>query len=592
MSARLFFGTAVLATTVAIGARPEDRLAAQQTTAIDAASLSALSWKPVGPVTGALATADIARVVTDAAFPYRTCGLVAATNDTWCLDTDVAEADTWAPVPASVSGGITPDPLDGDISYTDQLWRVDRRLGQATPVHPQLAERLRTGDSTPVPLVFSADGRTLLAGTQSVWRTSTGGQAWTEISPPLVSAGATGGADARVSALAISPIDARAIWAGTSDGQVHVTRDAGMRWTRATPVDLPATSRVHALEASRFDVNSAYLTVAHGDGTSWLLRTRDNGTTWVDLTRTLPRGANVVAVREDPLRRGLLLIATDRSVFFSIDDGDAWQSLQGNLPDVPVRDLTIRDAAILIGTRGRGVWVLDDVSPLRQLTADVGRADAFLFRPTAAWRVRASAGQVASDVPGGMAVFSYVTGPAATGPITLEIIETVTGDVIRRFSTEADARQPGDPLLPRGAGVHRVRWDLRYARPESDADAPPGARVLPGTYQVRLTTAARSIRQAVTVRMDPRVRVAAADLGAQRTLARAVDERRAELARALVTGVEASASRAALVAARDELRRIARAIGDADVRPSPAVEAAATAALARAATALASTLAR
>lgn len=588
MSARLFFGTAVLAATVAIGAT----MAARQTPTLNAAALSALSWTPVGPVTAAMATTDIAKVITDAAFPYRTCGLVAATNDTWCLVTDVAETDVWIPVTVPASGGITPDPLDGDIYYTDQLWRVDRRLGQATPVHPEVAERLRTGASTPVSLVFTADGRTLLAGTQSIWRTSTGGQTWTEISPPLVAARSAGDTDARVSALAVSPIDARAIWAGTSDGHVHVTRDAGTRWAPATPPDLPVTSRVLALEASRFDVNSAYLTVAHADGTSWLLRTRDNGTTWVDLTRTLPRGANVVVVREDPFRRGLLLIATDRSVFFSIDDGEVWQSLQGNLPDVPVRDLTIRDADILIATRGRGVWVLDDVSPLRQLTADVGRADAFLFRPAAAWRVRASAGRVASGIPGGTAVFSYVIGPTTTGPVTLEIIETVTGDVIRRFSSETDARQPGDQLLPRGTGVHRVRWDLRYARPEPDEEAPPGARVVPGTYQVRLTTAARSIRQAVTVRMDPRVRVPAADLGAQRTLARAVDERRAELARALVNGVEAGANRAALVAARDELRRIARAIGDADVRPSPAVEAAATAALARAATALASTLSR
>jgi hypothetical protein len=429
-----------------------------------------------------------------------------------------------------------------------------------------------------------------------VWRTTTGGQAWTEISPPLVAAAKSDGNDSRVSALAVSPIDTRTIWAGTSDGQVHVTRDAGTRWARATPVDLPAASRTLGLEASRFDVNSAYLTVAHADGTSWLLRTRDSGATWVDVTSTLPRGANVVAVREDPFRRGLLLLATDRSVFFSIDDGEVWQSLQLNLPDVPVRDVTIRDADVLIATRGRGIWVLDDVSPLRQFTADVGRAEAFLFRPAPVWRVRASADappdRNPSETPGGMAVLSYAIGPATAGPVTLEIIETVTGYVIRRFSSEPSGRQPGDPLLTRTPGLNRVRWDLRYARPDPDTDAPLGARVLPGTYQVRLTAGTRSIRQAITVRMDPRIRVPAADLGAQRTLARAVDDRREELARAIDTVVETGAARAALVASRDELRRIARAINDADVRPSAAVEAATAAALDRATTALASTRSR
>jgi hypothetical protein len=270
-------------------------------------------------------------------------------------------------------------------------------------------------------------------------------------------------------------------------------------------------------------------------------------------------------------------------VFFSVDDGDTWQSLKQNLPHTRVTDLVIRDADVVIGTAGRGFWVLDDFSPLRELTADVARADSFLFRPAQTWRWRAATSSVEPAGGEGVAL-SYLVGSAHTGPLTIEIIETITGDLIRRYSSDPERQQAGDPLLARTPGLHRVTWDMRYTRPEADANAPGGARVLPGTYQVRLTTGARTIRQAVAVRQDPRVRTAAADLTAQRTLARALDARRTEIARAIDTRGDAPA----LVAVRDELRRVARAVQDADARPSAALEAAAAAALGRAAAALAS----
>ena len=284
------------------------------------------------------------------------------------------------------------------------------------------------------------------------------------------------------------------------------------------------------------------------------------------------------------------MAATDRSVFFSIDDGETWQSIKQNLPNTHVTDLVIRDADVVIATAGRGFWVLDDFSPLRELTADVARADSFLFRPAQTWRLRAAAtsGAEGADAPSPMTTgegvaLSYLVGPTLAGPVTIEIIETITGDLIRRYSSDPDRRQAGDPVLARTPGLHRVVWDMRYTRPEADAGAPAGARVLPGTYQVRLTTSTRTIRQAVAVRQDPRVRVAPADLAVQRTLARALDARRGEVARAIA----ARGADAALLASRDELRRVARAVDGADARPTAALDTAAAAALARAAAALA-----
>jgi hypothetical protein len=296
----------------------------------------------------------------------------------------------------------------------------------------------------------------------------------------------------------------------------------------------------------------------------------------------LPEDAVVHAVREDRLRRGLLFAATARSVFVSFDDGDRWQSLRLNLPPVAITGLTIKDSDIAVSTDGRGLWVLDDISPLRQITADIVKVDLFLFRPATAWRTHPMfpvdpamhrdepSGE---NPPDGVAIGYLTNGVGET--VILEVIETVSGDVIRRFD--------GLPATP---GFHRVTWDLRYTPLNGRA-----VWVMPGTYQVRLTAGARIARQAVVVRMDPRVRASTTDLTAQLKLSRAVDDRRRQVAAMLDRiGHDPARSqvRNALDEAARELDRVLDVLQQADARPTAPAEAAAAAAIARADAALAS----
>jgi hypothetical protein len=597
MSAVRHVGIATLA--VVFAAAPAARQAPPQpgaAPALDPVVLASFTWRQLG-----LEGADVSRVAADAAYPARACATSAGSIRCATIQSG-AESRAWEVLPVGDDGPVTPDGVDADVFYTASVRRFDRRTGQAPFVGPELADQMR-GRGAPAVMAVSGDGRTLFAGLRAIWRTTNGGQSWNAVSGDLTGDAGPADAAARITALAVSPIDSRIIWAGTSPGAVHVTRDGGATWAAVTPQALGPASHVTGLEPSRFDPQSAYLTATSGPGQpSSLWRTRDRGASWIAVSQTLPETAGVRAVREDIFRRGLLFAATDRSVFFSIDDGDAWQSLQSNLPAVAVNDVIIRDADIIVATRGRGVWVLDDFSPLRQITADVLRANAFLFRPPQTWRARAvpfvgSPASATADMPwnaGGVAI-SYLVGRSTTGPIQIELIETVTGEVIRRFTSDPAGRQLGEAPLSIEPGLRRVVWDLRYARPEADPAAPPGARVLPGTYQVRLTIGGQSSRQSVAVRLDPRVRASALDLSAQRTLARAIDRRRADVARTL-EALEAAAvttgpptltrAREDLRESRDELRRLTRAVNEIDDRPSAALDAAAAAALARATAAL------
>jgi hypothetical protein len=243
-----------------------------------------------------------------------------------------------------------------------------------------------------------------------------------------------------------------------------------------------------------------------------------------------------------------------------------------NLPAVAVRDLFIKESDLVAATAGRGFWLLRDITPLRQITADVGRADAFLFRPATAWRS-------ASDTGG--ATLNYHLGTATPDPVTMEIIVTATGEVIRRFSDE----------LPRAQGLHRVAWDLRYAPPIPGTNV-PGIAVLPGTYQVRLTVGGRVQRQGIVVRLDPRVRASLPDLTAQLAVAKSVTDSLQRVARALAVlatapqRAQAATAIGALEEARHALLDVLARIQQSDTRPTAALEVAAADAITRAAHAL------
>jgi photosystem II stability/assembly factor-like uncharacterized protein len=554
-------------------------------------------------------TAAFSQVTTDTAFPYRVCG-GQPSGHIMCVGSGGPSTPFEWPAPdATRSGYVAVDPADPDLLYAGELRRYDRRTGQALPISPPgepVSNRLAAA-----PLLFSpTSSRALYYAASALWTSTTGGQTWTRISPELPeSASDPRGERTAISAVSVSSVDGRVIWMGTTEGRVHMTRDQGATWTDVTPPGTGPRAAVTGIQASHFDTSTGYAVLTGGGaGTSRVLRTRSAGASWTDITGLLAPG-RVHVVREDTGRRGLLFAAGDRSVSLSFDDGDSWQSLRLNLPPAPVRDLVVKESDVIVATIGRGLWLLDDISALRQVTADVRRARAFLFRPPSAWRTREAPPAVLAEAARGAAerraegvALSYALGEQLDNPLAVEIVDGPAGEVVRRYSTETPGQLP-----PVTRGLHRVQWDLRHTPPavdwlgeEAALEPPRGRLVLPGTYQVRLTSGQINLRQAFLVRMDPRVKVSAMDLVAQTKLTSGVEAALAQLAsryrsvRAGQTLLPASPVRGAsgqvieaLQHAGRELVRMFVVLQQADARPTAATEAAVGDALTRAERALA-----
>jgi photosystem II stability/assembly factor-like uncharacterized protein len=516
-------------------------------------------------------TADVSRISADSSFPYRVCG-VQAPGTELCVpsrvEPDRAGLPQWQLVPLPGAGVILPDPNDPDALYGGAFGKFDRRTAQVQHLEPP--DWSAPGGVSPAR--FSADGRTLFLGGRGIWKSTTGGVSWTRLALDLGTGTAAEGQD-QVTALTTSSIDARLLWMGSQRGAIQVSRDGGQTWTTTAAA---GSGAVTGLEASHFDTSSVYATFAStepGRGPQ-VFRTRDFGATWVRLAQGLAGVGTVMVVREDAFRRGLLFAGTDRSLFLSFDDGDRWQPWKLNLPSTPIRDLVVHDASVIAATGGRGFWALDDISALRQITGDVARADMYLFRPAVAWRTRAvTVAGPAGDAPGpdpapAAAVFTFLLGAQVQGPVTLEVVETGTGDVIHRYEMVAAGAST--------AGLHQQEWDLRY-----DLSAPGlrGPKVLPSTYQVRLLAGGRLLRQALTVRMDPRVRASSTDLAAQLALTRTLDDKIAALSASADAPGAATPTTRALMAT---LRRLVQQVEATDGRPAPGLTAAATAAVAQA----------
>jgi hypothetical protein len=290
------------------------------------------------------------------------------------------------------------------------------------------------------------------------------------------------------------------------------------------------------IEASHSNVNEAYAAVERHqleDYAPHIYRTRDAGKSWAEITKGLPAGIYVQTVKEDPERRGLLFAGTERSVFVSFDDGDRWQPLKLNLPPASMRDLAVHGDDLIVATHGRGFWVLDNVTPLRQIDNEVAHAGAYLFRPGRVYSITAGSDNgtpmprdepLAENPPNG-ALIDYYLKSNANGPVTLEILDPA-GEVIRKYSSE-DKTTPVNPdtlsipmywvrpqeTLSGAAGMHRWVWDLRPTPPQRPAGGGGGgfgrggaAAVLPGTYSVKLTVSGKSYTQPLVVKMDPRGR--------------------------------------------------------------------------------------
>jgi photosystem II stability/assembly factor-like uncharacterized protein len=520
-------------------------------------------------------TAQMYHVSADNAFPYRVCGGQQESGSACVLtrgsDGEITFRD-WHPVGVEEYGNVVPDPLDPDIVFGGKVTRYDRRTGQVQNVGPQPIREADYRVVRTAPLIFSPkDLRTLYFGSNTVWKTRNGGISWQQISPDLTrktwavpesvgkySSEASAHPSQRgvIYALSPSPLDINTIWAGSDDGLIYVTNDGGAHWENVTPPALRPWAKVSIIDAGHFDRNTAYAavnTLRLDDLRPHIYRTHDGGKTWSEVVQGIPASPTNV-VREDPKRKGLLFAGTESATYVSFDDGEHWQSLRVNMPATSIRDLLIKDDDLIAATHGRGFWILDDIEPLRQLSEPVATAQAHLFRPQTAMRVRWDTNTdtpLPPDVPAGKnppdgAVIDYLVGPDGGGEVTLEILDS-GGRLVRRYSS-SDPIPEMDPKLAipeywvrppqhlaNDPGLHRFVWDLHWTPlPEEHEeypmqaiyeDTPPNDDspwVMPGSYVVRLTAGGKSYTQALTVKMDPRVHTSLAGLSQQFTLSKQV----------------------------------------------------------------------
>ena len=516
-------------------------------------------------------TAQFYHVSTDNAFPYRVYGGQQESGSAGILsrgsDGEINFRD-WHPVGAEEYGYVAPDPLNPNLVYGGKISRYDWRTGQVQDVSP---EAIRSGKYRWVrtmPVLFSpVDPHTLYLGSNVLFKTRDGGDHWQVISPDLTRTTsdtpsvirAFAGQDPEhghhrgvIYTVAPSFRKLALLWAGTDDGLMWVTHDGGLHWGNVTPGALTPWSKVSMMEASHTDTAEAYAAVNRfrlDDLRPHIYRTRDGGKTWAEIVSGIPDDEVVNAVHEDPVKRGLLFAGTERSVYVSFDDGDHWQSLRLDLPATAVRDLTIHESDLVVGTHGRGFWILDDMARLREFTSGVTSAT-HLFTPATAYRVRWNNNTdtpIPPDEPAGEnppdgAIIDYTLAGDAKR-VEIEICDS-SDALVRRFSSD-DSLPVVDssvniPLywirpsqtVSTSAGSHRFVWDLHgapvavldHGYPISAAVhktplEPRGPLVPPGRYLVTLTAGATKVTLPLVVKMDPRVPVTTATLRRQYVLA-------------------------------------------------------------------------
>ncbi|HEX4630060.1 MAG TPA: hypothetical protein VH188_03780 [Chthoniobacterales bacterium] len=526
-------------------------------------------------------TAQLYHVAADNAFPYRLYSGQQESGSVGITSRGPDGAITfrdWRPVAAEEYGYCAPDPLDPDIIYGGKLTRYDRRTNQAQSILPK---PFRTDDFRVIrtqPVLFSPlDPHLLFFAANTLWQTGDGGQHWTQISPDLTrktfeappSVGkfrSQPSAKPRqrgvIYAVAPSPLEKNRIWAGTDDGLIHLTTDGGKNWKDVTPPAITAWQKISIMDAGHFDANTAYAavnTIRLDDLRPHIYRTTDNGKTWKEIVHGIPENENVNVVREDPRRRGMLFAGTERAVYVSFDDGENWRSLRLNMPATSVRDLILKDDDIAVATHGRGFWIVDNITALRQ--PEVSDQATILFKPQTAMRVRWNFNtdtplppdEPAGENPPEGAMIDYRIAANATGPVTLEVKDG-KGNVVRRYASSDPLPSPDPKLkIPRywvqppqalsaAPGLHRFYWDM-HLQPLKDVDPeypmtavlektapqPTGPWVVPGDYSVVLTAGGKSLSQPLTVKLDPRVKASSADLAKQFQLSKALYDTRAAL---------------------------------------------------------------
>ncbi|HMC77396.1 MAG TPA: hypothetical protein VKH34_09690 [Vicinamibacterales bacterium] len=524
-------------------------------------------------------TAAMYHITTDNAFPYRVCGGQQDSGSACVASRGTDGAITfreWHPAAIEEYGYAAPDPLDPDIVYgTKEVTKYDRRTGQVSNVgplggrgnaDPAVSRQVRTQ-----PIVFSmVDRKSLFFATNVLWKTMDGGVSWKQISPDLTrktheipksvgkyteQARTANQADVNgarvIYTIGPSYKDVNRIWVGTDDGAIATTADGGAHWTDVTPKAMGSYWKVFMMEPGRFDPLTAYAavnTLRIDDQNPHLFRTHDGGKTWTEIVNGLPGGAAISAIREDVKRKGLLFAGNETQVFVSFDDGDHWESLRLNMAPSSVRDLQVKDDDLIAGTHGRGIWILDDITPLRQIDDKTRAGDALdvLYRPQASLRVRWNTNTdtpLPPDEPrmpnppeGG--IINYFLKSDAPGPVVLEVFDA-GGKLVRHYSSADPVTPLPDPRTnaplplywyrqPQGlsakAGMHRFTWDVHYqplpggggrgglpiaAVPFNTVPAPTTPWAPPGQYTVKLTVNGKTLSQPLTVAPDPRVKTPA-----------------------------------------------------------------------------------
>ena len=525
-------------------------------------------------------TAQFYRVALDNDFPYNIYG-AQQDNSTVRIPsrtTDSAIDEThWYDVGGGESGWIAPSPKDSNIvyagSYGGLITRRDHRTGQERNVSPwpdnpmgHGAADLKYRFQWNFPIIFSPhDPNTLYAGGNVLFKSTSEGQRWQAISGDLTrndrsKQGPSGGPITKdntsieyygtIFTAMESPIEKGVIWVGSDDGLVHVTRDDGKNWQNVTPKGIPEWIQINSIDVSSIQQGTAYVAATmykFDDNKPYLYKTSDYGKTWKKITVGIPDTAFTRVIREDPNRRGLLYAGTETGIYVSFDDGDNWQSLQLNLPVVPITDLAVhkRERDLVAATQGRSFWVLDDMTVLHQM-ADAAKADAFLFKPEDTYKMPGG-GQLQADATVGQnppagAVIHYYLKNKPTTDLTIEVLDSA-GKSIKKFTAkapppqankagggqqeaggaqqEAGGRGARTPSPPAEVGINRFVWDFRYA----DATRFPGLilwggetrgpRAVPGTYQVKLTVGGNTMTQSFEVKKDPRVETTQEDFAKQ-----------------------------------------------------------------------------
>jgi photosystem II stability/assembly factor-like uncharacterized protein len=548
-------------------------------------------------------TAQLYHVSADNAFPYRLYSGQQESGSVGIASRGPNGAISfrdWHPVAAEEYGYVAADPLDPEIIYGGKLTRYDRRTHEAQEILPK---PFRDDDFRMIrtePVLFSPlDPHLLFFATNTLWQTRDGGQNWNEISPDLTrktfdvpaSVGkfrdrptAQPSQRGVIYAVAPSPLEKNRIWAGTDDGLIHLTIDGGKSWQNVTPPQIGAWWKVSLMDASHFDARTAYAavnTIRLDDLRPHIYRTRDDGKTWQAIVQGIPADENVNVVREDAQRRGLLFAGTERGVYVSFDDGAHWQSLRLNLPATSVRDLIVKEDDLAIATHGRGFWILDNITPLRQFAPN--EQATLLLKPPTVLRVRWNTNtdtplppdEPAGENPPEGAMIDFSLGNDVAGPVTLEIKDG-KGNLVRRYASTDPVPTPDPKLkIPRywvrppqaltaTPGMHRFLWDLHgtpLPGPEAEypmtavahetAPRPTAPWVVPGSYSVTLTSGGKAFTEPLTVKMDPRVKASAADLALQFELSKKLEAMRATLEPigksydAIVSGMEKATEPAA-----------------------------------------------